>query len=229
MALQVPAQAVAHRRETTSKKEAPALLREANLPDHVAAQNYAINRLRRELPDHLLYHSLSHTQSDVVPAVERLALLEKIDSESLILVRTAAFFHDIGFVVQCKQHEDASIQIAAEALPLFHYTKRQIQIVQSLIATTRLPQTPHNLLEQIIADADLDVLGRADFLPRSNALRTEILLLGLEMNDIDWYTSQLRFLTTHRYFTRSAFNLRHAIKLKNIAALERRLNLALSA
>ncbi|HSW63995.1 MAG TPA: hypothetical protein VLH56_11910, partial [Dissulfurispiraceae bacterium] len=90
MALQVPAQTVPHLRETKSKKEAPALLREANLPDHVAAENYAVDRLQRELPGHLHYHSLHHTQSDVVPAVERLALLEKVDSESLILLRTAA-------------------------------------------------------------------------------------------------------------------------------------------
>ncbi|HSV85439.1 MAG TPA: hypothetical protein VLH85_02620, partial [Levilinea sp.] len=134
-----------------------------------------------------------------------------------------------GFVVQSKQHEDVSIQIAAEALPHYHYTKRQIEIVQSLISTTRIPQTPHNLLDQILADADMDVLGRADFLSRSAALRAENLALGLEMTDIDWYTSQLRFLTTHRYFTRSANSLRNATKQRNVAALEHRLNLSLSS
>jgi uncharacterized protein len=229
MTLQSPARQAQFLGNTGSKKEAPAVLVRSNLPDYAGAQAYAIERLERELPSFLQYHTLYHTQSDVVPAIERLAQLEKIEGEPLLLLRTAAFFHDIGFVVQCKHHEEVSIQIAAQALPLFHYTRRQIEIVQALISTTRIPQTPHNLLDQIMADADLDVLGRSDFMTRNTALREEIFGLGLEMTDVDWYTSQLRFLTTHRYFTKSACSLRNATKQKNIASLEHLLRLALSS
>jgi hypothetical protein len=42
-----------------------------------------------------------------------------------------------------------------------------------LIMVTRLPQTPNSLLEEIIADADLDSLGRADFQVRYEALRRD--------------------------------------------------------
>jgi len=229
MATPAPARRSHTLEKTNRNKEASALLLKSSLPDFPAAQAYAVERLQNELPGFIKYHTLYHTQSDVVPAVERLAVMEKIDDESLLLLRTAAFFHDIGFVVQCKHHEDASIQIAAEALPLFRYTRRQIEVVQSLISTTRIPQNPQNLLDKIMADGDLDVLGRADFMVRSAALRAEILALGVEMTDVDWYTSQLRFLTSHRYFTQSARSLRNATKQKNIATLERLLNLALSS
>jgi uncharacterized protein len=215
--------------ESNPIKEAPRVLLQSDLPDSAGAYAYAIERLGRELPDFVQYHTLYHTQSDVLPALERLAVLEKIAGEPLILLRTAVFFHDIGFVIQTENHEEYSKQIALEVLPLFRYSKRQIEIIQSLIETTKIPQTPHTLLDQVMADADLDVLGRSDFLSRSQALRSEMQALGKSMSDIEWYTSQLRFMTNHRYFTKSACSLRNPRKLKNIANLERLLHLALSS
>jgi uncharacterized protein len=215
--------------ESNPIKEAPRVLLQSDLPDSAGAYAYAIERLGRELPDFVQYHTLYHTQSDVLPALERLAVLEKIAGEPLILLRTAVFFHDIGFVIQTENHEEYSKQIALEVLPLFRYSKRQIEIIQSLIETTKIPQTPHTLLDQVMADADLDVLGRSDFLSRSQALRSEMQALGKSMSDIEWYTSQLRFMTNHRYFTKSASSLRNPRKLKNIANLERLLHLALSS
>jgi uncharacterized protein len=206
--------------KSISRDKPPAVVVPSHLPDHLGAQVYAVERLQRELPDFIHYHTLYHTQSDVVPAVDRLAAMERIEGEPLILLRTAAFFHDIGFVVQCSQHEDVSIHIAAEVLPLFQYTRRQIEVIRSLISTTRLPQTPHSFLDQVMADADLDVLGRPDFLSRNAALRAETLALGSSMTDTEWYTQQLRFLTSHRYFTKSARSLRDAGKKSNTAALE---------
>ena len=39
---------------------------------------------------------------------------------------------------------------------------------------TKFPQDPHNLLEEIICDADLDFLGRTDFYPIGNSLFEEL-------------------------------------------------------
>jgi uncharacterized protein len=215
--------------DSSSKKETARAGQNSGLPDSAGAQAYALERLAKELPSHMHYHNLYHTQSDVLPAIERLAAMEKVDGEGLILLRTAALFHDLGFVIQSVLHEDVSIQIAHEVLPKFRYTHRQIEVITSLISTTRLPQSPHSLLDEIMADADLDVLGRRDFMPRSEALRRETLALGKEMSDVEWYTNQLRFLTTHQYFTQSARSLRDARKQRNIAALEHLLRMALSS
>jgi len=188
-------------------------------PDFEQASLYALGRLERELSPRLLYHSLRHTRDDVLPAAERLAALEGVNRDDLLLLRTGAVYHDIGFVVQCADHEEAGAQIAAEVLPRFGYTAEHVRVTRDLILATRLPQSPRTLLEEILADADLDVLGRDDFLIRNQALRDEQAAHGRPTGDAEWYASQLKFLETHHYFTAAARTLREARKAKNIAAL----------
>jgi uncharacterized protein len=183
------------------------------------ARHYALARLMHELSPALRYHSLAHTRDDVVPAAERLAILEGIDGEALVLVRTAAYYHDLGFVVQRADHEGVSAQIAAAILPDYGYTPAHIQVICGMIMATRLPQTPHTLLEQIVADADLDVLGRPDFVTRNQDLHAELAAFEAAVDDCDWYRIQLAFLRDHRYWTSSARRLREERKQRNIAAL----------
>jgi len=70
-----------------------------------------------------------------------------------------------------------------------------------------------------MADADLDVCGREDFLDRNQFLRAELVNVGLASTDREWYGDQLRFLQLHRYWTAAARALRDKQKQANIAAL----------
>jgi len=185
-------------------------------PDFERARQYALERLERELPPMLCYHSLAHTRDDVVPAAERLAALEEVEGEALLLLRTAAFYHDLGHVEQYTDHEAIGVRIAAEVLPHFGYSTAHIQVVRGIIIATKLPQSPRALLEEIMADADLDVLGRDDFLARNQDLRAERVALGMLTTDEEWYSGQLEFIQTHRYFTAAARTLRDARKQQNI-------------
>lgn len=56
------------------------------------------------------------------------------------------------------------MQNARQYLPHFGYTGDEIEQVCDIIMATQMPQNPHNHLGQIICDADLDYLGRNDFL-----------------------------------------------------------------
>jgi uncharacterized protein len=188
-------------------------------PDFEAARDYALGRLERELSPALCYHSVAHTRDDVVLAVERLAAAENVIGDDLLLLRTAAYFHDIGFVERREDHEVIGARIAAEALPRFGYDTAQVVQVVGMIMATRLPQSPQTLLQQILADGDLDVLGRADFLSVNDSLRLELARAGLPASDADWYRVQLHFLRGHRYWTSSARELRDAQKQRNIEAL----------
>ena len=188
-------------------------------PDERTARSYAYRRLRK-LPATLTYHSLAHTRDDVVPAVQRLASTLRISGTDLVLLRTAAYFHDIGFVEQYDQHEAASIRIAANVLERCGYTSSQVATIEAIIMATQLPQTPCTMLEQILVDADLDSLGRNDFLRTSLALRTELASFGTVSTEVEWYGRQLDFLRNHCYFTSAAHILRDAGKLQNIALLE---------
>lgn len=190
-------------------------------PDFERARRYAIQRLANGLSPLFHYHALTHTFYDVLPAVERLAALEQVDSEAELLLRTAAVFHDIGFVEQRHEHEAIGIQIAATILPEFGYRDTQIQAISGMILATRLPQTPRSPLEQLLADADLDVLGRDDFLVRNQALRKELAAFGTTMTDAQWYEGQINFLENHRYWSASARKRRDEGKQQNIARLTR--------
>jgi uncharacterized protein len=73
-----------------------------------------------------------------------------------------------------------------------------------LIMVARLPQTPNSLFEEIIADADLDSLGRADFQVRNEALRREMEDYDIRYPDDVWYYDRYKFLLNHTYFTETA-------------------------
>jgi uncharacterized protein len=185
------------------------------------AQAYALGRLERELSPQLSYHGPFHTRDDVVPAAQRLAAIEGIHGESLNLLLTAAWFHDIGYVERPLHHELIGARIVEEVLPEFKYNKKQIEIVKWAILATALPQAPQTKIEEILTDADLDVLGRGDFLQRNRDLRRELAYLGKEHTDAEWYTGQLKFIEAHQYFTESARALRNQQKKENINALRR--------
>ena len=193
--------------------------------DYMEAVAYALDRLRRELPPQLCYHNLWHTQDDVLPAALQLARLSEVQQEEeLHLLAVAAAYHDLGFVERTKDHEIVSSRIAAQTLPVFNFTSRQIERVMGLILTTRLPQAPHDLLEQIMADADLDVLGREDFFPRSELLRQESAWLGQVYTPAEWNRIQFNFLQRHAYFTAAARTRREPAKQAFLHELAARLN-----
>lgn len=192
-----------------------------NGPDFEGAKKYALDRLERELPESLSYHSISHTRDDVARAAERLAIMEGLDEETILLLRTAAIFHDVGYIERPEDHEQSSILTAGEILPRFGYSPEQIQRIQAMIQATKLPQTPHNREEEVLADADLDTLGREDFFTLSLHLRKELANRGQNFDEAQWYARQLEFLRSHHYWTDSARKMREAGKKKNIAELKR--------
>ena len=184
-----------------------------------AVKKFIIKKLKSELPTHLYYHSVGHI-NDVYSAAETLAKGEVIDGENLKLLLTAVLFHDSGFTVQQKDHEEISCQLARKYLPDFGYNDSQIDLICGMIMATKVPQIPHNHLEQIICDADLDYLGRDDFYDIGNKLFTELSLYGMIQNEIEWNKLQVKFLEGHHYFTPTAIQLRQDGKDKHLQAIK---------
>jgi uncharacterized protein len=190
-------------------------------PDFAGANAYARACLA-DLSPILTYHNLTHTCEDVVPAVVYLVKHERIRQREAELVRTAAFFHDLVFSVGPQDHEAVSARMAQIALPQFGFRSVEVAAIVGMILATRLPQQPQTHLQAILADADLDVLGRDDFVQRNAALYAEVMALGSLLTDQQWYCGQLRFLAAHRYFTASAQQRRAARKQVNLAYLAER-------
>ena len=184
--------------------------------DWEEAKAYVVRRLSEGLPPTLYYHNLAHTLEDVVPAAERLALEAGINPEEQLLLRTAALYHDLGYVQQYRENEIIAVQIATATLPRFGYTPEQIQRINTLIMATHMPQTPKSQLEALLCDADLDSLGREDFRETNRRLRLELAIHDRPVPQELWFIQQLQFLTQHNYWTPCARKLRLAGKQQNI-------------
>ena len=187
--------------------------------DYEKAIDHILGRLRDELSPQLTFHNLSHTQNDVLPAGRKLARLAGLPGEETRLLEVAAAYHDSGYLEICDGHEQVSIQIASATLPGFGFTPAQVQRVIRLILATQVPQCPCDLMEEILVDADLDVLGREDFFERNEALRQELTNMGMEISRRQWLEEQISFLQTHSYFTQAARDLRELGKQKHIEQL----------
>lgn len=197
-----------------------------NQPEYQGAIEYARSRMEKELSPELQYHGLEHTFDHVLPAAMRLVEHYELDQAEVLLLRVAVSFHDIGWIEQGTEHEEVSVRIAQEVLPSYGFQPQHIRRITSIIMATRPPQNPTNLLEKIMVDADLDVLGREDFWLRNEDLRAELSLNGQRMSDEEWYWSQLQFLESHCYYTDEARQLRDKGKQIHIAVLKRRLSLS---
>ncbi len=182
-------------------------------------KKFILKKLQKELPKNLTYHSAEHIK-DVYSSAETIARLEKVEGEDLTLLLTAVLFHDAGFLRQQKDHERLSCEIAMETLPQYDYTPEQIERICGMIQATKIPQTPHNKLEEIICDADLDYLGRDDFFKIGNGLYEELCMYGIIDSEHEWNKLQVRFLEKHKYFTKSAKKLRKPKKDEYLAMVK---------
>lgn len=190
--------------------------------NYMKAERHIMRVLEEKLSSKLYYHSINHTK-DVTEAAERIALMEGITDEDLFLLKSAASYHDAGFVEKYNQNEEIGMRMARETLPKYGYTQAQIDIIDGLIKATEIPQSPKTLLEQIMCDADLDYLGRDDFHKVADLLRKELREHGLINSDRLWDEIQVKFLTQHTYFTKSAISTRQKKKLKHLGEIKQKL------
>jgi class 3 adenylate cyclase/HD superfamily phosphodiesterase/ligand-binding sensor domain-containing protein len=169
-------------------------------------EEYILDRMDKELPENLLYHNIHHT-GHVYRQVELLGQGEEVSQEDLLLLRSAALLHDLGYIDTFDNHEVRSVEYAREILPLYRFREDQIDTICDLIMSTKLPPSPSSLLEKIICDANLDHLGRADFLIQSDRLFQEYLLNKKIRNKKDWNLTQIKLLESHEYYTETARKL----------------------
>ncbi len=182
-------------------------------------QEIILDKLEQELPSFLYYHNCKHT-IDVVNQSELIGYGEGVDDESILLLMTAALFHDSGHIIGYENHEYYSTQIAREWLAKYNYTQEQIEQVCDLIMATKLPPNPKNLLHKIMCDADLDYLGRSDFIPISDTLYRELKAQNKISSLNQWNKRQVEFLIKHHFYTDTANDLREVNKQAQIERIK---------
>ena len=186
--------------------------------DVEGARTYILRRLREELPTTRTYHSLAHTLDVYATAID-IAEKEGVSGEDLVMLKLAALYHDSGFILQDKEHEEASCRLVREVLPGFGSTTEQMDVICAMIQATRIPQAPLDVLARILCDADLDYLGRGDFQLIGSTLFEEMRSYGVLNTEREWNELQVRFLERHRFFTPTNISLREPVKLEHLSRI----------
>jgi len=173
---------------------------------------------RNNMPNYK-YHNIGHA-IDVAKSAYRLGKLEGVSGDDRKLLVVAGLMHDYVYDYQSSDsitpkpdNEERSAKVAESILLSFGYSGAEIKRISQMILATKFPQNPKNLLEKIMCDSDLDVLGRNDLFEKSENYREE---LGID-HKLKWYRLQIEFLNSHRYFTESARKLSEEGVKMNIA------------
>ncbi|MDJ1467433.1 DUF5706 domain-containing protein [Cytophagaceae bacterium DM2B3-1] len=170
-----------------------------------------------------IYHNLAHTQS-VVKAVVEIGEASGASEKEMEILVIAAWFHDTGFLKDPSHHEEHSVSFATNFLGENHKDEHFISQVVGCIQATKMPQNPHNFLEQIICDADLYKLGTKDFFENTECLKQELSCRFSKTIALDhWSEENIKFLKDHQYFTVYAKEHLQPRKDKNIKKLKKKL------
>lgn len=180
---------------------------------------FIFDKLEKELPAYLTYHTVHHTRNVLKHTLE-LAAAENIADRDLDLLSTAAILHDAGFIEKYTGHEEVSCLMAREYLPRFDYSEKEIDEICVIIMATKIPQTPQNFLSEIICDADLYYLGTEEYSMYAEQILPEFLKQGFVKDRREWQLQQIAFLETHQFFTPTARKKLTGKMLENLVHLK---------
>lgn len=191
--------------------------------DFDGMRSFILNKLKAELDDNLIYHSYEHTLN-VEEAIIKYAQLENLNDEETMLCRTAALFHDSGYLVKYDDNENIGAKLFQKYGAEFGYNEEYIDTVCKMILSTSVDIEPENLMEQIMCDADHDYLGRADYHVIAGRLFKENESFHAALSEREKIEMQIDYLENkHQYYTTSALNLRQPGKEARIEELKKRL------
>jgi predicted metal-dependent HD superfamily phosphohydrolase len=186
-------------------------------------KKFVESMLEKQLPAQYKYHNLQHTQ-EVVAAAQLIATKSHLLDEDQEIVLVAAWLHDAGYCRRYDNHEEESIRLARSFLEEQRMDTPKIEKVLGCIRATRYPQQPHNLLEEVVCDADMYHITLDDYFERAEQLRQE--LTNVKNKDIsrgEWIATNREFMKSHLFFTPYGKTEMEAAKEKNIKKLKKAL------
>ena len=172
----------------------------------------------------LVYHNFQHT-NDVVKAAQEIANHYQLNNEDFFVVTVAAWFHDTGYFVDVVHHEIKGAEMASDYLKNLGVDETIREKVSNAILSTKIPQKPTNLLENILCDADLFHLGTTDFREKGKLMHKEAeLIYNKDISKNDWRINDIQFLESQHYHTDYAQLLLNDQKSKNIEKIKSKLS-----
>ena len=185
-------------------------------------QQYVLDFFRDHANEKIVYHDLTHTQAVVAAAIQ-IANHYSLNDHDFFIALAAAWFHDLGYFTNASSHEEEGAALAAEYLQNKNIDEATILAVKNCILATKMPQQPHNLLEEIICDADLFHLGTDEFAERNKLMRREYAgVFEKEIPKEEWRIKTIKLLESHHYHTDYCRLLLNEKKQENLDKLKRK-------
>ena len=136
-------------------------------------KEFVISLLKTKLPLNYYYHTCQHTLNVMEIAIE-IGKNEQCTELEIQLLEAAALWHDVGYINIYSGHEEESCIIAQQYLPEYGYSTTDVNTICGMIMATKIPQSPKNKLEEIIADADLEYFGTSTVDIKAESLFQEL-------------------------------------------------------
>ncbi len=188
------------------------------MQSNLSMKEFVINLLKSGLPSNYYYHNHEHTLYVLDKAVQ-IGRHEGCTEKEIELLSAGALWHDTGFIHTFTGHEEKGCLLAQQYLPGFGFLGDDIDKVCGMIRATKIPQSPQNKLEEIIADADLEYLGTRSAAIKAESLYRELRSIDPAFTKEQWNEVQISFLQKHHYFTNFCKEKREHIKLKYMERL----------
>ena len=187
----------------------------------VAVEAYILEFFQKYIAAEYVYHDLQHTKL-VVKAVTEIGAHYDLSEKEREILALAAWFHDTGYKEGAEGHEGRSCEIAEAFLNGHNYPADDIPPIMDCILATCVPQTPMDLLQEIICDADLAHLGNEEYWDRTGRVRQELLLTkSVVMSEQEWIEFEIGFMQKHDYHTEEGRNRYEKQKQKHIKQLKK--------
>ena len=188
------------------------------LPD---VEEYVTGLFTREWPDGLVYHNIDHTLR-VVKNAELIGTHENLNEEEMDIVKIAAWFHDVGYLKQYRDHEEVSIQIAEGFLNGKGVERKHVERITECIRSTVIPQHPADKVSAVLCDADMMHLGMEQYPGIIGKLRYEWENMGVRsLSEKKFTKKSIKILMNHKFHTAYCRKELSGIKeqnLKNLAS-----------
>lgn len=183
-------------------------------------KQYVLEYFHTHHDSKLVYHNLDHTQS-VVDATMQIANHYQLSDKDFFIVCAGAWFHDTGYFEDIQNHEQRGAELAVEYLKKQGIPADVRDSIMQVILSTKMPQRPTNLLENILCDGDLFHLGTEAFTEKRKLMHKEIALLyQVDSNKKEWRIKDIEFLESQHYHTDYCSLLLTEQKQKNIDKLK---------
>ena len=179
------------------------------------AKEFVTRILTTELSENCLFHTINHTL-EVLNNAEIVGASSKLDGDAMNILRLSALFHDVGYVNAYDGHEFYSIERATAFLKSRNIEEESIKQVKAAILATKMPQSPKDIISEILCDSDLMYLTFDDYFDKIDLMRMEWERVGkAKLNTNQFHMQSLDFFKLHKYHSEYGKKVLQPIKEKN--------------